>query len=128
MISVLNISQREGGSVMNDNIEFISYTGLTKYLCDTVNNIKGPTTRNTLHKYKLVMIIILMSCSIILCQLFAIFFYRYSMSHQTGIEACESLRNFFGKCRDGQFRVLKVRSYPALFVAVLLIFNPFPLF
>jgi hypothetical protein len=42
VILVLNISQREGGSVMNDNIEFISYTGLTKYLCETVNNIKDP--------------------------------------------------------------------------------------
>ena len=30
------------------------------------------------------------------------------MSHQTGIGASDSLRQFFGKCRDGQYRVVKV--------------------
>ncbi|KAG8232869.1 hypothetical protein J437_LFUL012485, partial [Ladona fulva] len=30
------------------------------------------------------------------------------MSHQTGIRANESLKKFFGKCRDGHVRVFKV--------------------
>lgn len=30
------------------------------------------------------------------------------MSHQTGIQANEQLRNFFGKCRSGDVRVIKV--------------------
>ena len=30
------------------------------------------------------------------------------MSTQTGIRASESLSTFFGKCRDGRFRLIKV--------------------
>ena len=39
------------------------------------------------------------------------------MSHQTGIGASDSLRQFFGKCRDGQYRVVKV-YYFALYIFI----------
>lgn len=30
------------------------------------------------------------------------------MSHQTGISASQDLKDFFGTCKDGNFRVLKI--------------------